>query len=227
MKSKINDINTEEMLKKEYDLDEACDLIVKTKTAKFNESIDISIMLGVDPQHAKENVRGVVKLPHGTGKVVKIAVFAKGDQAVLAKNAGADIVGAEDLIKKIEEGFFDFDKVLSTSDMMRDVSKLGRILGSKKMMPNLKSGTVSDDIVNTIKDVKKGRLEFRVEKAGIIHGAIGKSTFSKKNIKENIIALIQEVLRLKPVGLKGQYLKKVYISLTMGSSIKIITSSLL
>jgi len=189
--------------------------------AKFNESVDLSINLGVDPRKADQIVRGTIVLPNGSGKVPKILVFAQGDKAVEAKNAGADYVGADDLVEKVNSGWLDFDICISTPDMMKNVGKLGKVLGPRKLMPNPKSGTVTMDIEKTVREIKKGRLEFRTDKFGVIHITIGRVSFEAKQLAENYSALIDAIIKAKPSASKGKYLKSVYISSTMGPALKI------
>jgi large subunit ribosomal protein L1 len=204
-----------------YSLEEAVKLLFECKTCKFDETADVAFRLGVDPKHADQMVRGVVLLPHGLGKTVKILVFAKGDKEKEAQEAGADFVGAEDMIKKIQEGWMDFDKAVATPDMMGQVSKLGKQLGPRGLMPNPKTGTVTFDIKKTVADLKKGKLEFRVEKAGIIHCGFGKLSFGVEKLSENFNVLADAIIRSKPDTAKGTYIKSVVISSTMGPGIKI------
>ena len=206
---------------KRYGVDEAIALVRELKVAKFDESIDVAINLGVDPRHADQMVRGAVVLPHGTGKAVKVAVFAKGDKAKEAEAAGADIVGAEDLAKRIEEGFLDFDKAIATPDMMGVVGKLGKILGPRGLMPNPKVGTVTTDVTRAVTETKAGKIEFRVEKAGIVHAPIGKLSMPAEQIAANLNELLATVMRLKPSTAKGVYLRGVAISSTMGPGVKL------
>lgn len=207
---------------KRYDLDEGIALMKKGSFAKFDESVDIAVRLGVNPKHADQMVRGAVVLPHGTGKVVRVAVFAKGEKDKEAREAGADIVGAEDLVEKIQkENFLDFDQTIATPDMMGLVGRLGKVLGPRGLMPNPKVGTVTFDIAKAIKEVKGGRVEFRVEKAGIIHARIGKKSFSNGNIRENALALLDLILKLKPASAKGTYVKSICVSTTMGIGVRI------
>jgi large subunit ribosomal protein L1 len=207
---------------KRYDLEEGIALMKKGSFAKFDESVDIAVRLGVNPKHADQMVRGAVVLPHGTGKVVRVAVFAKGEKDKEAREAGADIVGAEDLVEKIQkENFLDFDQTIATPDMMGLVGRLGKVLGPRGLMPNPKVGTVTFDLAKAIKEVKGGRVEFRVEKAGIIHARIGKKSFSNGNIKENALALLDLILKLKPASAKGTYVKSICMSTTMGIGVRI------
>ena len=206
---------------KRYKVDEAMKLVKETATKKFDETVDAAINLGVDPKHADQVVRGAVVLPHGMGKAVKIAVFAKGDKAREAQEAGADIVGAEDLAEKIQGGFMDFDKVLATPDMMGVVGRLGKVLGPRGLMPNPKVGTVSADIARAVKEQKAGKVEFRVEKAGIVHVPFGKASFEAEKLKANFNAIIEIIYKAKPQTAKGVYVKNVTVSTTMGPGIKV------
>jgi large subunit ribosomal protein L1 len=209
-----------------YKLDEALKLVKETAVRKFDESVDAAINLGVDPKHADQVVRGAVVLPHGMGKTVRIAVFAKGDKAREAQEAGADIVGAEDLAEKVQGGFLDFDKVLATPDMMGVVGRLGKILGPRGLMPNPKVGTVSMDISKAVKEQKAGKVEFRVEKAGIVHVPIGKASFDPEKLKDNLNAIMEVIYKAKPQAAKGVYVKNVTVSATMGPGIKVDTAEL-
>jgi len=206
---------------KRYKLDEAMSLVKQTATKKFDETVDAAINLGVDPKHADQVVRGAVVLPHGMGKAVKIAVFAKGDKAREAQEAGADIVGAEDLAEKIQGGFMEFDKVLATPDMMGVVGRLGKVLGPRGLMPNPKVGTVSADISRAVKEQKAGKVEFRVEKAGIVHVPFGKASFDPEKLKANFNAIMEIIYKAKPQTAKGVYVKNVTVSTTMGPGIKL------
>lgn len=209
---------------KVHTVEEAVKLVKENASAKFDETIEVAMNLGVDPRHADQMVRGVVSLPNGTGRNVRVAVFAKDAKAEEAKKAGADIVGAEDLMEKIQGGFLDFDRVIATPDMMGVVGRLGKILGPKGMMPNPKVGTVTPNVAQAVKDSKGGAVEFRVEKAGIIHAGVGKASFAEKAIAENVQAFIDAVTKAKPSGAKGTYIKKIAISSTMGPGVKIDTS---
>ena len=211
---------------KHYKLDEALQLLKQTATKKFDESVDAAINLGVDPKHADQVVRGAVVLPHGMGKAVRLAVFAKGDKARDAQEAGADIVGAEDLAEKIQGGFMDFDKVLATPDMMGVVGRLGKVLGPRGLMPNPKVGTVTADVAKAVKELKAGRVEFRVEKAGIVHVPFGKASFESEKLKANFNAIIEIIFKAKPQTAKGVYVKNVTVSCTMGPGIKLDTAEL-
>jgi large subunit ribosomal protein L1 len=209
-----------------YDLDTGLKLLKETKPAKFDESVDIAIRLGVNPKHADQMVRGTVTLPHGLGKPVKILVFAKGEKEKEAKEAGADYVGAEDLVEKISSGWTDFDKAIATPDMMGMVGKLGKILGPRGLMPNPKVGTVTFDVAKAVKELKAGKVEFRVDKTGIVHTAVGKFSFDAEKLKENILALMDVIIRSKPPSSKGTYLKSIAISTTMGPGIKLDPNTL-
>lgn len=209
---------------KKYLLEEACKLLPDTKVAKFDESVDIAVRLGVDPKHADQMVRGAVVLPHGTGKSARVVVMAKGDKANEARAAGADFVGAEDIAEKItKENWTDFDSMVATPDMMGLVGRLGRVLGPKGLMPNPKVGTVTTDVTKAIRELKAGRLEFRVEKAGVVHARIGKVSFGPKKLEENAKLMIETLLRMKPQSAKGTYMKSVTLSTTMGPGIKVDT----
>jgi large subunit ribosomal protein L1 len=209
---------------KKYTLDDACTLLPQTKIAKFDESVDIAVRLGVDPKHADQMVRGAVVLPHGTGKSQRVAVVAKGDKAAEARAAGADFVGAEDLVEKIQkENWTDFDSMVATPDMMGLVGRLGRVLGPKGLMPNPKVGTVTADVAKAVRELKAGRVEFRVEKAGIVHARIGKASFGADKLKENARSMVETLLRAKPASAKGTYLKSVTLSTTMGPGIRVDT----
>lgn len=206
---------------KYYDLKEALKLVKDIAFANFDESVDAAIKLGVDPRHADQMVRGSVTLPHGTGKQVKVLVFAKGEKAKEAEEAGADYVGDEDLVKKIQEGWLDFDKVVATPDMMAAVGKLGKILGPRGLMPNPKVGTVTTNIKDVVKNLKAGMIEFRVDKAGIIHAPIGKRSFEVEKLEENFKALLETLIKAKPASAKGQYVRGIAVSTTMGPGVKV------
>lgn len=212
---------------KKYTLPEASALVKQTAFAKFKEgeSVDLAVRLGVNPKHADQMVRGAIVLPHGTGQTLRVLVFAKGEKITEAKNAGADFVGSEDMVQKVQEGFLDFDRVIATPDMMGVVGKLGRILGPRGLMPNPKVGTVTFDVTNAIKEAKAGKVEYRVDKAGIVHARIGKSNFNEKSIEENALSLIQALIRAKPSTAKGTYLRSITMSSTMGPGIRIDTLS--
>ena len=210
-----------------YELDAAVKLLKDNAKAKFDETIEISMNLGVDPRHSDQMVRGVVSLPKGTGKAVRVAVFARGEKADEAQSAGADVVGADDLAEKVEKGEIDFERVIATPDMMPVVGKLGKVLGPKGLMPNPKLGTVTPDVAKAVQDAKGGQVEYRVEKAGIIHVGIGKASFSEGDIAENICSLVDAVNKAKPSGAKGTYIKKISVSSTMGPGIKLDIGPLL
>jgi len=201
--------------------------MVKTNaTTKFDETIEIAVNLGVDPRHSDQMVRGMVTLPNGTGRTVRVAVFAKGDNVALAEAAGADIVGAEELAEKVQKGEIDFDRCIATPDMMSVVGKLGKVLGPRGLMPNPKLGTVTKDVAEAVKAAKGGQIEFRVEKAGVIHAGVGKASFSEQALSENISAFVGAINKAKPSGAKGSYLKKIALSSTMGPGVKIDISTL-
>ena len=210
---------------KQYELDEAFDRVKKTATAKFDESIDVAVRTGLDPKYADQQLRGSCVLPHGTGKTTRVVVFAQGPKAQEATAAGADFVGAEDLVAKIEGGWTEFDAAVATPDMMRYVGKLGRILGPRNLMPNPKVGTVTMDVAKVITELKAGKLQYRVEKAGIIHSSIGKASFDAKKLKENFLAFFQAINKAKPSGAKGTYIKGVTLSSTMGPAYDLDLSS--
>lgn len=211
-----------------YSSEEAMNLITKTSKAKFDETIDLAVRLGVDPRHADQQVRGAIILPHGTGKKVKVLVFAKGEKAKEAEAAGADFVGAEELVEKIQkENWFDYDVVVATPDMMGVVGRLGRVLGPKGLMPNPKSGTVTFDVSKALNDIKAGKVEYRVDKTSIIHVVIGKKSFGAEKLKENFRVLMDAIIKAKPSAAKGQYLKSVSVSSTMGPGVKINPSKVL
>jgi len=209
---------------KGYAVKDAVELVKGNATAKFDETIEVAINLGVDPRHADQMVRGVCKLPSGTGRSLRVAVFAKDAKAEEAKKAGADIVGAEDLMKMIQDGQMDFDKVIATPDMMPLVGRLGQILGPKGMMPNPKVGTVTMDVAKAIADSKGGAVEFRVEKSGIIHAGIGKASFTEAALAANVSAFLSAIMKAKPSGAKGTYMQRVTLSSTMGPGVKIDVS---
>ena len=204
-----------------YDLATAVKMVKENANAKFDETIEMAVNLGVDPKHADQMVRGVVALPNGTGKSVKVAVFAKGDKADEAKAAGAEYVGAEDLAEQIQKGDMDFDRCIATPDMMMVVGKLGKVLGPRGLMPNPKLGTVTADVTQAVKDAKGGQIEFRVEKLGIIHAGVGKASFGEKEIAENVQTFINALNKAKPSGAKGTYMKRATISSTMGPGVKL------
>ncbi|MBB4086012.1 50S ribosomal protein L1 [Sphingomonas carotinifaciens] len=202
-------------------IDEAINLAKSGATSKFDETIEIALNLGVDPRHADQMVRGVVNLPKGTGKTVRVGVFARGAKAEEAKAAGADVVGAEDLMETIQGGTIDFDRCIATPDMMGIVGRLGKVLGPKGLMPNPKLGTVTMNVADAVKAAKSGQVEYRVEKAGIIHSGIGKASFPAEDLRANFDALVDAVIKAKPSGAKGKYVRKVAVSSTMGAGIKV------
>jgi large subunit ribosomal protein L1 len=204
-----------------YGVDEALSLVKQNATAKFDETVEVALNLGVDPRHADQMVRGVVNLPKGSGKTVRVAVFAKGDKADEAKKAGADVVGAEDLMETVQGGTIDFDRVIATPDMMGVVGRLGKVLGPKGLMPNPKLGTVTMDVAKAVTDAKGGQVEFRVEKAGIVHAGIGKASFSEADLSENFRAFMDAIVKARPSGAKGKFVKKVSVSSTMGPGVKV------
>jgi large subunit ribosomal protein L1 len=209
-----------------YDLDEGLKLLKETGRAKFDESVDMAIRLGVNPKHADQMIRGTLVLPHGVGKAVKILVFAKGEKEKEAREAGADLVGAEDLVEKINGGWTDFDKAIATPDLMGIVGRLGKILGPRGLMPNPKVGTVTFDVGRAVKELKAGRVEFKVDKTGIVHTTVGKISFDTEKLKENVLALMDVIVRAKPASSKGTYLKSIAISTTMGPGIKLDANEL-
>jgi large subunit ribosomal protein L1 len=211
---------------KRYSVEEASALVAKTAKKKFDETVDIAIRLGVDPKHADQMVRGAVVLPHGIGKTVRVAVFAKGDKAREAQEAGADTVGAEDLAAKVQEGWLDFDVAIATPDMMGVVGRLGKVLGPRGLMPNPKVGTVTADVSRAVREAKAGKVEFRVEKAGIVHVPVGKASFDTKRLTDNVNAILDTVMRAKPATAKGTYLKGVSLSTTMGPGIRLDTAAI-
>ena len=213
--------------KKLYSITEAVSFIKDAPKAKFDETVEVAMNLGVDPRHADQMVRGVVTMPNGTGKVMNVAVFARDAKAEEAKAAGADVVGAEDLMEQIQGGDIPFDRIIATPDMMALVGRLGKVLGPRGLMPNPRVGTVTPDVTQAVKDAKGGSVEFRVEKAGVIHAGVGKASFDAKAIEENIKALVSAVAKAKPAGAKGAYVKRVAISSTMGPGIKVDVASVM
>ena len=209
-----------------YSLQEAVKEIKARAKTKFDETIEIAMNLGIDPKHADQNVRGVVSLPAGTGKTVRVAVFAKGDKAEAAKKAGADLVGADDLAEQVQAGKMDFDRVIATPDMMVTVGKLGKVLGPRGLMPNPKLGTVTNDVAEAVKAAKGGQVEFRAEKAGIVHAGVGKVSFSEADLVNNVKAFVSAINKAKPAGAKGTYIKKVSLASTMGPGLKLDVATL-
>jgi len=212
---------------REYPLEEAVEVLKNLPKAKFDETVEFSAKLGVDPKHADQQVRGTVLLPHGTGRDVKVLVFAKGEKEKEAQEAGADYVGSADLIEKIKGGWFDFDVAIATPDMMSDVGKLGRILGPRGLMPNPKSGTVTFDVAKAVKEAKAGKIEYRVDRGANIHVPVGKISFDTHKLVENVKALVLELLRAKPAAAKGKYIKSIHLTTTMGPSVELDTTMLL
>lgn len=206
---------------KRYTLKEAVEIVVNTGRAKFDETVDAAIRLGVNPQHADQMVRGSVVLPNGLGKSVRVLVFAKGEKEKEASDAGADIVGSDDIIEKIKGGWLEFDRVIATPDVMGNVGKLGKILGPRGLMPNPKVGTVTFDVAKAVQELKAGKVEFRVEKAGIVHSPVGKVSFGVDKLIENISALLEVIMKLKPASSKGTYVKSISLSTTMGPGVKV------
>lgn len=216
-RNKIQDIDRTQV----FSIDEAVKNVLASSYVKFDETVDVAVKLGVDPRHADQMVRSSVVLPHGTGKVTRVLVFAKGEKEVEAKEAGADFVGSDDLVEKIQGGWLDFDKTVATPDMMGTVGKIGRVLGPRNLMPNAKLGTVTFDLANVIKEIKGGKMDFRVDKAGIVHAGIGKVSFGQDKVLENGLAFIARLIALKPSTSKGIYLRSISISSTMGPGFKI------
>ena len=204
-----------------YEVEEAFDLVKKTATAKFDETVEVAVKLGVDPKHADQQVRGAVVLPHGTGKTKRVIVFAKGEKAKEAEAAGADVVGAEDLVAKIQGGWLDFDVAVATPDMMALVGRLGKVLGPRGLMPNPKVGTVTADVTRALNEIKAGKIEYRTDKAGNIHAPIGKASFDADKLDANFSTLIETLIKAKPAVAKGQYIRSVVISTTMGPGIRL------
>ena len=211
---------------KRYTVDEAVGLVKASAFAKFDESVDLAVRLGVNPKHADQMVRGAMVLPHGTGKTVRVLVFAKGDKEKEASDAGADFAGSDELVQKVSEGFMDFDRVIATPDMMGAVGKLGRVLGPRGLMPNPKVGTVTFDVKTAVKEAKAGKVEYRVDKAGIVHCRVGRKSFDAAKLAENATALIKELLAKKPSTAKGIYLRSITLSSTMGPGVRIDTAAL-
>jgi len=206
---------------KRYSLKEATEIVASTAATKFDETVDAAIRLGVNPAHADQMVRGSVVLPHGLGKTVRVLVFAKGEKEKEALDAGADLVGNDDVIEKIKSGWMEFDRVIATPDMMGSVGKIGKILGPRGLMPNPKVGTVTFEVANAVKELKAGKVEFRVEKAGIVHSPVGKVSFGAEKLRENVSALLETIIKLKPASSKGTYIKSISISSTMGVGVRI------
>ncbi len=223
---RLRTVRTEQDRTKVWGLEDAVKFIKQNATAKFDETVEIAIALGIDTKQTDQNVRGMCSLPNGTGKTVRVAVFAKGPKAEEAKKAGADIVGDEDLAAEIQKGVINFDRCIATPDMMPLVGRLGQVLGPKGLMPNPKLGTVTMDVTGAVKGAKGGSVEFRAEKAGIVHVGVGKASFDEKKLVENIRALYEAILKAKPSGTKGNYLKKASLSSTMGPGVKLDISSL-
>lgn len=209
-----------------YTVAEASELLKSASFAKFDETVDVAVRLGVNPRHADQMVRGAIVLPHGIGKSKRVLVFAKGDKATEAEQAGADVVGSDDLVKKVQEGFMDFDTVVATPDMMGQVGRLGRVLGPRGLMPNPKVGTVTMDVSKAVKEAKAGKIEFRVEKAGIVHAPVGKKSFEAPKLADNVRSLVGALIKAKPSTAKGTYLKSITMSTTMGAGIKVDPSSI-
>lgn len=206
---------------KTYELNDGFDLVPETKCAKFDETVEVSGRLGVDPKHPEQMVRGTVVLPHGTGKTVRVLVFAKGEKETEARDAGADFIGAEDMIEKVSKGWLDFDAIVATPDMMGAVGKLGKVLGPRGLMPNPKLGTVTFDVKKAVSDLKAGKVEFRVDKQGNIHVPVGKASFGGQKLRENFMALMDAIVKAKPASSKGTYVRSLFVSTTMGPSIRL------
>ena len=209
-----------------FTVDEACSLLIPSSFAKFDETVDVAVRLGVNPRHADQMVRGAIVLPHGIGKSKRVLVFAKGEKAAEAEAAGADLVGSDDMVKKVQEGFMDFDTVVATPDMMGQVGRLGRVLGPRGLMPNPKVGTVTMDVTKAVKEAKAGKIEFRVEKAGIVHAPVGKKSFESTKLADNVRSLLGALIKAKPSTAKGTYVKSVTLSTTMGPGIKVDPNSI-
>jgi len=224
LSKRIRAVRTKVDRSKTYSLDDALQLVKDTATAKFDESVDVAVNLGIDAKKSDQTVRGSVVLPAGTGKKVRVAVFAQGDRAKAAEDAGADIVGFDDLAARIKEGFMDFDVVIASPDAMRVVGQLGQILGPRGLMPNPKVGTVSPDVAQAVRNAKAGQVQYRTDKAGIVHATIGRASFTPDQLKTNLVALIEALNKAKPAGVKGIYMKKVSVSSTMGAGVRIDTS---
>ena len=223
---KQKDLESKVDREKLYQPDEAIALVKSLATAKFDETVEISMNLGVDPRHADQQVRGMVNLPKGTGKEMKVAVFAKGDNAEKAKAAGADVVGAEDLMEDMQAGNLNYDRVIASPDMMGIVGRLGKVLGPKGLMPNPKLGTVTPDVAKAVEDAKGGQVQYRVEKAGIVHAGIGKASFSEADLKENFDAFVGAVVKARPSGAKGKFVRRIALTSSMGPGVKVDTAEL-
>lgn len=221
MSKKMSAVRLKIEVDKDYSIEEAISLVKENAFAKFDETVDIAVNLGVDPKKSDQMVRGTIVLPYGTGKSVRVLVFAKGEKEKEAKNAGADYIGAEDLVEKIQQGWLEFDKAVATPDLMGLVGKLGKILGPRGLMPNPKLGTVTFDVAKAVKEIKAGKVEYKVEKAGIVHIPVGKVSFDKEKLLENTKAILKSVMKAKPATSKGKYIKKITVSSTMGPGIKI------
>jgi large subunit ribosomal protein L1 len=226
MGKKLSAVKEKLDLLKEYSLEEAIDILKENSYTKFDETVEMAINLGVDPKKSDQVVRGSVVLPNGTGKKVRVLVFAKGEKEKEARDAGADYVGAEDLVEKIQQGWLEFDRAIATPDMMSQVGKLGKILGPRGLMPNPKLGTVTFDVAKAVKEAKAGKIEYRTDKAGVVHVPLGKLSFERDKIVENAIAVLKSVIKAKPPTAKGKYIKKVALSSTMGPGLKIDISNL-
>ncbi len=218
---KLNEAKAKVDRSRSYGLQEGIDLVKATSYAKFDETVDVAVRLGVDPRHADQMVRGAVVLPNGLGKDVRVLVFAKGEKEKEARDAGADYVGAEDLVAKIQEGWFEFDTAIATPDMMGVVGRIGKLLGPRGLMPNPKVGTVTFEVERAVKEAKSGKVEFRVEKAGIVHAPVGKVSFPADKLKENLLALVDALMKAKPSAAKGNYMKKISVSSTMGPGVRL------
>ena len=225
MGKRINNLKKELDLEKIYSIEEAVELVKKNATAKFDETVEVHVKLGIDPKHSDQMVRNIVSLPHGTGKTKKVAVIAKGEKAKEAQDAGADMYGGSDIIEEISKGKMDFDVLVVTPDLMKEVAKLGKILGPRGLMPNPKSGTVTFDVKTAVKELKAGRIEFKSDAHGIIHSPIGKASFSNANIVENLKAVMDAIVRHKPSASKGVYLQSIFVTSTMGPSFSIDTNT--
>lgn len=226
MGKKLDNVISKIDLTREYSIEDAISFLKENAFARFDETVDMAVNLGVDPKKSDQMVRGTVVLPYGTGKPVRVLVFAKGEKEKEAKEAGADYVGAEDIVEKIQQGWLEFDKAVATPDLMGLVGKLGKILGPKGLMPNPKLGTVTFDIAKAVREIKAGKIEYKVEKAGIVHVPIGKVSFDKEKLYENAIAILKSIAKAKPATSKGKYIKKITISSTMGPGIKVDISKL-